>query len=96
MFAPLVAKAKTTEPQRSKAAAQGPKPYSADPAHVSQRSIGDQASFVAPQASQISDALRGQGIDPVFAVRGRRPRLLDDKSVAAAMREAPYMPTTLR
>jgi hypothetical protein len=45
MFAPLVAKAKSTGPQ---------------PAKALRRSLGDQASFVAPQASQIGDAPRRQ------------------------------------
>ena len=51
MFAPLVAKAKSTGPQPAKAV---------DQAHTPRPSLGDQASFVAPQASQIGDAPRGQ------------------------------------
>ena len=49
MFAPLVAKPKSTGPQPAKAP---------DPAHMPRRDIGDQATtrFVAPQASRTVDA----------------------------------------
>ena len=52
-FALLVAKAKSTGPQPAKAV---------DETHTSRRSLGDQAtsSFVAPQASRIGSAPRGQ------------------------------------